>query len=83
MPQTDWTQYIDSSSDVLVGKPIIKGTRLSVDFILGLFSQGWSLEQVLGNYPNLSKQSIQAVFSYASDALSAENFFYFKTGSDK
>ncbi len=83
MQQSDWTEYIDSNPDVLLGKPIVKGTRISVDFILGLFSQGWSVEQVLSNYPNLSKQSIQAVFSYASDALQTENFFYFKTGTDK
>lgn len=82
MSGIDWTKFIDSNPEVLVGKPIIKGTRLSVDFILELFSEGWSSEQVLTNYPSLTKESIQAVFSYASDALKTENFFYFKTGSN-
>jgi len=83
MSITDWSKFIEAKPEILVGKPIIKGTRLSVDFVLGLFSQGWSTELVIENYPTLNKESILAVFSYASDALKKEIFFFFKTGSDK
>jgi uncharacterized protein (DUF433 family) len=47
----DWRPYIPSDPDILVGKPVVKGTRLAVDFILNLFASGWTQEQVLENYP--------------------------------
>jgi len=50
-----------------MGKPVIKGTRLSVDFLLGLFASGWTEKQVLDNYPGLSKGNIQAIFAYAKE----------------
>jgi uncharacterized protein (DUF433 family) len=42
----------------------VKGTRLSVEFLLKLFANGWTEEQILGNYPRLSKESLQAIFAY-------------------
>ena len=48
-----WQDYITSDPEVLCGKPIIKGTRLSVEFILNLLAEGWSAEQILENYPML------------------------------
>jgi uncharacterized protein (DUF433 family) len=70
----DWKTYIHSDPKILLGKPVIKGTRLSVEFILGLFSEGWTEQQVLENYPTLSTrwqslssgESIQAVFAFAA-----------------
>jgi len=59
----DWQQYIHSDPKVLLGKPTVKGTRLSVEFILGLFANGWTPQQVLENYPNLTPEAIQAVFA--------------------
>jgi len=49
-----WQNYIVSDHNVLLGKPTIKGTRLSVDHIVGLLAQGWSDEQILENYPRLN-----------------------------
>jgi uncharacterized protein (DUF433 family) len=60
----DWKTYIHSDPKILLGKPVIKGTRLSVEFILGLFSEGWTEQQVLENYPTLNTRSIQAVFAF-------------------
>jgi uncharacterized protein (DUF433 family) len=57
----DWKTYIHSDPKILLGKPVIKGTRLSVEFILGLFSEGWTEQQVLENYPTLNTRSIEAV----------------------
>jgi uncharacterized protein (DUF433 family) len=63
----DWKAHIHSNPKILRGKPVIKGTRLSVEFILGLFSEGWTEQQVLENYPTLNTRSIQAVFAFAAE----------------
>lgn len=47
----DWQNYIVSDKDVLLGKPTIKGTRISVEHIVGLFAQGWTENDILENYP--------------------------------
>lgn len=47
-----------SDPEILSGKPVVKGTRLSVDFLLELFANGWSEEQVLESYPNLTQDSL-------------------------
>ena len=64
-----WQDYIISDNEILLGKPTIKGTRLSIEHILNLFAQGWSEQQILENYPRLSNQSLQAVFAYIYDCL--------------
>jgi len=46
-----WQHLIESNPNVLAGKPVLKGTRLSVEFLL--FAEGWTQEQVLTNYPQL------------------------------
>ena len=50
-----WKQYITTDPAVLAGKPIIAGTRLSVEFILELISEGWSESEILRNYPGLTR----------------------------
>jgi len=62
----NWREYIHSDAEVLLGKPVVKGTRLSVEFLLGLFAAGWTEEQVLDNYPTLTPQSLRAVFAFAT-----------------
>lgn len=71
----NWHDYIVSDPAVLAGKPIVKNTRLAVDFILGLFAQGWTEQQVLANYPNLSKESLQAIFSFSAECMKDEAIF--------
>lgn len=65
----NWQQYIISDKDILLGKPVIKGTRLSVEHIVNLLAQGWSEGQVLENYPRLTKESLTAVFAYLQDCI--------------
>jgi uncharacterized protein (DUF433 family) len=67
-----WRQYIHSDKAVLAGKPVVRGTRLAVDFILGLFAAGWTEQQVLDNYPTLTADGIRAVFAYAAESLRDE-----------
>src|SRR5882757_2450398 len=55
-----WQDYIHSDPEVLLGKPVVKGTRLSVEFLLGLFAAGWTEEQILDNYPSLTSNALRA-----------------------
>lgn len=64
-----WQDYIISDGEILLGKPVIKGTRISVEHIIGLLAQGWDERQILENYPRLNKESIQAVFAFLLDYM--------------
>jgi uncharacterized protein (DUF433 family) len=68
----DLQSRITLDPDILVGKPIIRGARLAVEFIIDLLAQGWSTDEILRNYPGISLEDIQACLSYASIALKAE-----------
>lgn len=57
---------------ILRGKPIIRGTRISVDLILELLSRGWSLETVLENYSQLTKNDVLAALEYSATRLRRE-----------
>ncbi|MHC4443128.1 MAG: DUF433 domain-containing protein [Planctomycetota bacterium] len=61
--------------EVLVGKPIIKGTRLAVEFIVDLMGQGWKEQEILDNYPGLAHEDIQACLAYASQVLHEEKIY--------
>lgn len=67
----DWRTRIVSNPDILLGKPSIKGTRISVELILGCFASGWSFDEIGAAYPNLNRESIVAALVYASHAASA------------
>lgn len=64
-----WTDHVVADSRIVGGKPVIKGTRLAVDFILGLLAEGWSREQLRSNYPQLTDEALLAVFGYAAEVL--------------
>lgn len=65
----NWQHFIVSDKEVLLGKPVIKGTRLSVEHIVGLLAQGWNETQILENYPRLTKESLQAIFLYIQECI--------------
>jgi uncharacterized protein (DUF433 family) len=60
---------------VLAGKPVIRGTRLSVEFVIGLMAEGWSEADILANYPGITHEDIIACLAYARDTLSSEKVF--------
>ena len=70
----EWQKYITSDPEVLMGKPIVRGTRLSVDFILGLLAAGWSEAQILENYPSLTPEALRAVYAFAAEWLKEDRF---------
>lgn len=68
----NWQNYIHSDPNILVGKPVIKGTRISIEFLLELFAQGWSEADILENYPFLTTDSIRAVFAFTAECMKDE-----------
>jgi len=60
---------------VLAGKPVVRGTRISVEFVVGLLADGWSEAEILDNYPNLRRDDIRACLAYARDTLAAEKVY--------
>ena len=60
---------------VLAGKPVIRGTRLSVEFIIGLLAERWTEADILDSYPGLEDADIQACLAYARDVLSSERVY--------
>ena len=71
----NWKAHIVSDPQILLGKPTIRGTRISVELVLELFSNGWTESQILQSYPTISSDSIRAVFSYLQDCLQQELYF--------
>jgi uncharacterized protein (DUF433 family) len=71
----DWQSRISVDPKVLAGKPVIKGTRLSVEFLLELLANGWTDEQILKNYPHLREEDIQAALHYATEATKQEHVY--------
>lgn len=70
-----WKDRIVIDPEILVGKPVIKGTRLAVEFIIDLLAKGWSESQIIQNYPGVTGDDIRACLQYASEALRSEKVY--------
>ena len=66
----DWRTQIVSNSDILLGKPTIKGSRISVELILECFARSWSFEDILKSYPHITREDIIAALAYAKHIAS-------------
>lgn len=71
----EWDQRIVVNPDVLGGKPVVRGTRIAVEFVMELLSEGWSEQQILDNYPGISHEDVMACLGYASDVLKSERVY--------
>ena len=71
----DWEDRIVVDPKILVGKPVIKGTRIAVEHIIDLLAAGWSLETILNNYPQLKREDIAAALKYAAEILKQEKVY--------
>jgi uncharacterized protein (DUF433 family) len=60
---------------ILDGKPVVRGTRLSVEHVIGLLADGWSEQDILADYPGLTADDITACLAYARDLLRAERVY--------
>ena len=76
-----WQDHIHSDPEVLVGKPVVKGTRLSIEFLLGLLAAGWSQAQILENYPSLTPEALRAVFAFVAEAMQEESLYTVRLGT--
>lgn len=73
--QADWRERIVVDPKVLVGKPVIKGTRISVELVVDLLARGYTNEQIRGQYDHLSDEDIRACLAYAADVLRSERVY--------
>lgn len=65
----DWHDRIISDESVLLGKPTIKGSRISLELILDRLADGWTEKDILESYPRLTREDLQAVFAYVRECL--------------
>jgi uncharacterized protein (DUF433 family) len=77
--QMEWRNRISIDAKVLVGKPVIKGTRIAVEFVVDLLGRGWTAEQILQEYDHLTAEDIQACLAYASEVLRSERVYLIST----
>ena len=66
------TKWIQSNPSIMMGKPVITGTRIPVELILEKFAAGETIEQLLEAYPRLTAEGIRAAFRFAAQALRAD-----------
>jgi uncharacterized protein (DUF433 family) len=74
----DWRDRIAADPNILVGKPTIKGTRISVELVMDLLAGGYTPEQVRGQHPALAVEDVQACLAYAREVLRSERMFAVK-----
>jgi uncharacterized protein (DUF433 family) len=71
----NWRDRITLGTTVRAGKPVIKGSRLAVDFIVGLLGQDWTEADIIRNYPGVTHDDIAACLQYASEILQSEKVY--------
>jgi len=75
MPDPDGHDRIAIDPKILVGKPVIRGTRIAVEFVIDLLAEGWSTQQILSNYPHLTPEDITACLRYAGWLMKQERVY--------
>jgi uncharacterized protein (DUF433 family) len=70
----NWREHITVDPEILVGKPIIKGTRISVELILDRVADGWSIDDMLASYRQITREDILAALSFAAEIFREEKF---------
>ena len=73
-------ERIHADTKILMGKPVIRGTRLSVDYILGLLAHGASVDEILKEYDGLVREDIQACLLFAAKSLASTTFLPLAAG---
>jgi uncharacterized protein (DUF433 family) len=68
----NYNDYLESKSDIMLGKPVVKGTRITVELILKMLSEGASVDSIIDAYPHLQPIHISAVLAYATDVVANE-----------
>lgn len=71
---TNWRDRIVSDPEILLGKPTVKGTRISVELILGWLAESWTFEQLLEAYPHITRDDILAALAFAAEMMRDEQY---------
>jgi uncharacterized protein (DUF433 family) len=71
----NWEERISIDPKVLVGKPVVRGTRIAVEFVVELLAEGWTEQQIIENYPGLTHDDVLACLRYASEVLKSEKVY--------
>ncbi len=71
----EWRERIVVDPDVLVGKPVVKGTRIAVELVIDLLARGYTNEQVLAQYAHLTAEDVHACLAYAAEVLQSEKVY--------
>ncbi len=70
-----WHDRIAIDGAVLAGKPVVKGTRLAVEFLIELMARGWTEAQILENYPGITGEDLRACLAYAHEVLAGDKVY--------
>jgi uncharacterized protein (DUF433 family) len=73
--KASWEKHIKSDPSIMLGKPVIRGTRITVELILEKLSEGESLTQIMESHPHISKKAIMACLAFASDSIKNETAY--------
>jgi uncharacterized protein (DUF433 family) len=65
----NWREHIESKPGVMMGKPVIRGTRITVEIILDWLAAGWTEEALFESYPRLTPEGLRAVYAFAREAV--------------
>jgi uncharacterized protein (DUF433 family) len=78
----NWRDRISQDPRILAGKPVIKGTRIAVEFVIDLLANDWTESEIIQNYPRLTHEDIQACLQYASALIKSERVYPHKVEQD-
>lgn len=70
-----YMDFIEINPKIMLGKPVIKGTRITVELILDKLAAGESMEQILESYPHINREQVKAAITFASHALKGEKSY--------
>lgn len=68
----DYKDHIESNPDIMLGKPVIKGTRITVELLLRKLADGYDSKEILEMYPHLKPEDISAAILYAASVIESE-----------
>ncbi len=68
----DWREHIEAVPDAMGGKPVIRGTRITVEILLDWLAAGWSEQELFENYPRLTPAGLKAVFAFAREIVAEQ-----------
>lgn len=72
-------ELIETNPEIMLGKPVIKGTRIPVELIVRKLGEGSTIEDLLDGYPNLSREAVMAALIYAANAIGNERLIELRT----